>query len=436
MSQEQDDTISTSPLLFHVDRLTREHASGWAFSPTTDTHQTVEVWVGDQCVGRGLADKPRRDVGRAYPQFPLSGRSGFDIVLQTPDGLNEQTECNLTVVSKTPGVATHGFVMQMKRLISRASIASGEDAMTDTTSVAVPAPFPQPVMATLAKIWPASVADSTTDDGQIATAGRIALLAQEGHKFPLLMDYIRFLRATWAHFQFVACYFPTVNTFVKSGAKDRNAKPNSIEEMLSISHHLYLLKSHGVQGAFMEFGCFKGFSTALLSYPCSLLGIRMHVFDSFAGLPQSDSTYYSAGEFCGGYDEVRGNVEMFGAPSVVTYHKGYFSDTLPALTIPNIACLWMDVDLQSSARDVMMLADKLDERGAIFSHECEAKDFADNSISAGHDGVILPILERFGDIGAPLSGRFILGNTGAFWRRDKGIPVLSSEALLALTSAI
>lgn len=170
----------------------------------------------------------------------------------------------------------------------------------------------------------------------------------------------------------------------------------------------------------------------MLSYACELLGLRMHVFDSFAGLPPSDSTVYIPGEFKGTLDEVRENVRIFGAPDVVTYHKGFFSDTLPTFDCPRLISLWMDVDLESSARDVMTVFPNVDQRGAVFSHECDAPCFIGGvHQEPGPNFVIPPIMKAYADSGAKIEGRYISGSTGAFWRRD-GIAVMPNDVLLGL----
>jgi hypothetical protein len=74
----------------------------------------------------------------------------------------------------------------------------------------------------------------------------------------------------------------------------------------------------------------------------------MDVFDSFEGLPPSGSTYYRAGEFAASFDEVVRNVTEFGHPDVVTFHPGFFSESVPGWTRRPAACLWMDVDLEQS----------------------------------------------------------------------------------------
>lgn len=246
--------------------------------------------------------------------------------------------------------------------------------------------------------------------------------------------YDRYLSSFWSHACHVARCFPARNHASRSD-KDASSLQNSPNEMLTIANHLYILKDEGVIGDFAEFGCFKGFSSSLLSFACSALGIHMHVFDSFMGLPPSDSVYYKPGEFTGSLEEVRENIGNFGALDAVEFHKGYFSETVTGKELPTLVALFMDVDLQSSSKDVMSAYSALQARGAIFSHECAASDFAECRVIGGRihpDDVILPIRDAFERNGAELSGRYLVGNTGAFWRTANGIPVADFHETISL----
>lgn len=79
----------------------------------------------------------------------------------------------------------------------------------------------------------------------------------------------------------------------------------------------------------------------------------------------------------------------------------------------------------------MKIADALDPKGTIFSHECQPSNFEQGSIIPikSADGVITPILERFNDMHADLTGKFVYGDTGSFWRRHIGFPVLENTKL-------
>ena len=225
-----------------------------------------------------------------------------------------------------------------------------------------------------------------------------------------------------------------INRNAAPGAVDFHCKPNSVRELFAIVHQLYVLQSWGVPGDFAEFGCFKGYSTAMLSHACAQLGLRMHVFDSFEGLPPAPDSGYQAGQYAGGLDEVKDHVRRFGVIDSVSFHKGFFADTLRDWRPPPLMCLWMDVDLEASARDLMVAADGLDPRATLFSHECTADIFRDGAIvtAPARDNPIPVMLEHHEALGRPLTGRYVAGYTGAFWPRATGIPVLDTAVLADL----
>src|SRR5207248_9675707 len=122
-----------------------------------------------------------------------------------------------------------------------------------------------------------------------------------------LNRYLLFLKSLRARFEMIAALFPRFNASAAPDSKDIACILSSPNEMLCISHHLKVLTSHGLHGPLAEFGCFKGFSSACLSHACHELGMQLHVFDSFAGLPPSASAYYQSGDFAGSFDEVSQN---------------------------------------------------------------------------------------------------------------------------------
>jgi hypothetical protein len=81
---------------------------------------------------------------------------------------------------------------------------------------------------------------------------------------------------------------------------------------------------------------------------------------------------------------------------------------------------------------------KIDPAGTIFSHEISPSDFDGLSVISrtGPDAVVAPIVNRFAELDVELDGAFMAGNTGAFWRRSGGIPVLPNAALLRILAAI
>lgn len=138
-------------------------------------------------------------------------------------------------------------------------------------------------------------------------------------------------------------------------------------------------------GAVVECGCYAGGSSAKLSIICKIVGKKLHVFDSFEGLPAVDNfnlrdfharqsntwvTEWSQGRYAARLDQVQGNVRDFGEASVASFTKGWFSDTLASNLPAEISFAFVDVDIPSSARDCLVpIWPRLQERGVYFSHD-------------------------------------------------------------------
>src|SRR5262249_36769467 len=153
----------------------------------------------------------------------------------------------------------------------------------------------------------------------------------------------------------------------------------------------------GLSGNLLEFGCFKGYSTSCLSFACNELGIGLSVFDSFQGLPPSASSYYKPGDFAGSLDEVKRNVSEFGKIDAVTFHKGFFAETLLNASV-DLLCIWMDVDLASSSRDVMMVLPALQREGCVFTHEATPGNFSNGHLIAARapeESPLVPVADAF-----------------------------------------
>ena len=136
----------------------------------------------------------------------------------------------------------------------------------------------------------------------------------------------------------------------------------------------------GSEGDVVECGCFRGGSTANLSLVCRIVGRRLIVFDSFEGLPAPTpgdryANDRTEGFLKAGLDEVRANVEKYGAIEVCEFRKGWFADTLPGLEGP-VALCFLDVDYQASLHDcVLNLWPLLTERGYMFIDEYVFVDY-------------------------------------------------------------
>lgn len=136
-----------------------------------------------------------------------------------------------------------------------------------------------------------------------------------------------------------------------------------------------------VEGCIVEAGAFKGASTAKISLFAAYKKRKLHVFDSFEGLPpntemhekstegHSIKGWFDKGNFAGSLDEVQKNVGKFGDASVVSYHKGWFENAMP-LFKEKIALAYLDVDLASSTMTCLKyLFPLIEPGGAIVSQD-------------------------------------------------------------------
>lgn len=160
-------------------------------------------------------------------------------------------------------------------------------------------------------------------------------------------------------------------------------------EHLTMLRHL-LAVDPAQPGSVVECGCFKGGSTVNLSLGCALVGREIHVFDSFAGLPEpeaGDSSHalldrpvvhaYSAGMYAGGLDEVRGSVARHGAIEACHFHPGFYSETMPGFDLDCVLA-FVDVDLRNSLEDcVRAIWPRLADGSTLFIHEAAHRDMVD-----------------------------------------------------------
>lgn len=169
--------------------------------------------------------------------------------------------------------------------------------------------------------------------------------------------------------------------------------------MMPIALYLYYLHSHGIRGAVLECGCFKGGSSVCLSWVCHRLGLKLYVADSFEGLPESDDSFYNKGSFAGTLDEVRSNIASFGKIENVEFIKGFFSESLKGFN-EDLMLLWMDVDLRISVLDAMEHAyPNLVKDGVIFSDGLgEDRDFSGDRLqpASGESQGLIEYFQKHG----------------------------------------
>jgi len=419
-----------------IDHANQDYISGWAFRKGGVLE--IEVFVEDERVGSANYGSYRADVARVEPG---AARSGFSFLF--PPGVlsvSGKTFVSVHVVGRSMSgdpIASSAVQIPTAALPSRYAAPEVE---TDCEA-AHPSPFPRGVERVLRRLrgdgpedslkWTASRIDRAVED--LIAAADYASRDTAG-----LFWYFSYLREMWTRLDFNARNFPALNRISTDGGKDVHGVATSPIELFVICHHLATLKSHGVEGNLCEFGSFKGFSTAALSEAWFRLGMTMDVFDSFAGLPDSDSPTYRKGEFMGSFNEVQANVREFGNLRSVRFHKGFFSETVDFYDQARIACIWMDVDLEISARDAMRLLPRLDSRSCVFSDECAPEDFICGRIveEPSPDRVIEPICDAFRGDGRRLRGSFVAGHTGFFRDEKRGLPALMPGPLLRLKDAL
>jgi O-methyltransferase len=135
-----------------------------------------------------------------------------------------------------------------------------------------------------------------------------------------------------------------------------------------------------VPGVVVECGTWKGGTAASLSLACRLVGRKLIICDSFAGLPAGDPSdreakWYQPGEYCGALDEVRANIAKYGDIDCCEFVKGWFHETLPHLD-RQIVMAFLDVDLEASLNTcVLNLWPRLNNEGYIFIDEYVSTDY-------------------------------------------------------------
>jgi O-methyltransferase len=138
-----------------------------------------------------------------------------------------------------------------------------------------------------------------------------------------------------------------------------------IETLSTLLEHLELAGAvlslpRSVAGDIVECGCFVGGSSVNLSLACAMVGRRLVICDSFAGLPQPgehDRAHqavhtghvdeYEEGLFASSLEVTKGNIERYGRLDVCDFVVGFFDETMPGFE-RNVAMAFLDVDLIDS----------------------------------------------------------------------------------------
>jgi O-methyltransferase len=134
--------------------------------------------------------------------------------------------------------------------------------------------------------------------------------------------------------------------------------PHTMDEILSFVESVLFIPSN-VDGPIVEAGCYKGSSSAKFSIVAKMVNRQLIIYDSFEGIPENNEphTYsiygetvgFRKGDYSGNLDEVKSNICKYGEIDACKFVKGWFDNTMPALTGPIVAA-YIDVDLASSTQ--------------------------------------------------------------------------------------
>jgi len=131
-----------------------------------------------------------------------------------------------------------------------------------------------------------------------------------------------------------------------------------------------------IDGCIVEAGTFKGGSTAKFSIVAKRLNRQLITFDSFEGLPENEEAHdksifgysikgwFEGKKFLGGLEEVKRNIEKYGAIDSCRFIKGWYEDTMPGFK-EKIVAAYLDVDLASSTKTCLKYLYPLIEPGGI-----------------------------------------------------------------------
>lgn len=132
-------------------------------------------------------------------------------------------------------------------------------------------------------------------------------------------------------------------------------------ELRVITRELKATLAAGVAGEVVEFGCYVGTTSLYLQRELVGTNRHLHVYDSFAGLPEKsteDSSpageQFKAGELTASKAQFIKNFKQAGLP-LPTIHKGWFAELLPSDVPNHIAFAFLDGDYFDSILDPLKL---------------------------------------------------------------------------------
>ncbi|WP_431323314.1 TylF/MycF/NovP-related O-methyltransferase [Rhizobium sp. YTU87027] len=132
----------------------------------------------------------------------------------------------------------------------------------------------------------------------------------------------------------------------------RSGISTNVEQRINMYHLVSQVIAYGIEGDLVEVGCNEGQSSVLISKVIKSFnsGKRLHVYDSFEGLPAArseDGNAYKKGDLATSQDVLIANFVTHRL-ELPTIHKGWFEDTLPHGLPDSICFAHLDGDLYRS----------------------------------------------------------------------------------------
>lgn len=193
------------------------------------------------------------------------------------------------------------------------------------------------------------------------------------------------------------------------------------EKRLNIYHLASQVIAYDVAGDFVELGTHAGGTAALLTRVISeaYSERRLHVYDSFAGLPAPASedrgTWFQRGEMSASVDDLRQLFDELGIPRP-EIHRGWFQDVLPQQLPEAIAFAHLDGDFYESIKwSLQAVWPRLSTGGIVL-----IDDYCDGSADVTCDplpGVRQACDEFFDPLGLKVIGLFGGGGLHGFVRK-------------------
>ena len=108
------------------------------------------------------------------------------------------------------------------------------------------------------------------------------------------------------------------------------------------------INAKNLKGDFVECGVYKGGTAHLLAHTLQNRDVRLHLFDTFSGMPQTNEEFdkHREGDFVDtSLETVKKNIKY---SENVLFYEGYIPDTFKNIDIKYVAFLHIDLDIHDS----------------------------------------------------------------------------------------